>query len=106
MYCDFCSTYEPLVGFEYPCQSFDVVIKQFDNGPAGLHMVESWLACKDCSDAIERNDLTALALRQLEARDDLPEDIDFQADVISLLVQTCMRFQSLRTGPRRELQPA
>ena len=106
MVCDFCSETQPLIAFEYPCASFDVVVGSIGGLPAGIAMNESWLACKSCSELIERKELTQLALRQLAARDDLPEDSEFQSEILGLLVQTFMRFQSLRTGPRRELQPA
>ena len=106
MICDFCSEEQPLIAFEYPCEDFDQTVGHIADIPAGMSMQGSWLACKSCSELIERNNLSQLAVRQLAARDDLPEDIEFQAEIIGLLVQTYMRFQALRTGPRRELQPA
>jgi hypothetical protein len=106
MICDFCSEPQPAIAFEYPCRDFVALDPDENHLGLGLGMNGSWLACSSCSELIERGMLSELATRQLAARDDLPEDLDFQCEIIGLLVQTFMRFQSLRMGPRRELQPA
>jgi hypothetical protein len=99
MICDFCASPQQPVIFEYPCTDFVAI----ELGPIDMGMNGSWMACQECSALIDRGELSALAVRQIESRRDLPEDINFQAEIIGILVQAYMRFQSHRTGPRLEL---
>lgn len=106
MGCDFCSVTQPLIAFEYPAADFQIHVGNINDLPVGMNSAGSWLACRECSEMIERGELRQLALRNLEIRADLPDDAELQMELIGLMVQSYMRFQSLRTGPRRELQPA
>ena len=100
MNCDFCYELHPTPAFEYPATDFPTI--------DGIAMSRgSWLACDECAELIERGDLMAVAIRNIDRTPEVPQDdIELIAELIGMLVQTYTRFQSHRTGPRHAIQLA
>ena len=93
MICDFChveSGQPPEPVWWYPARDF-ITIED------AAQSTGNWAACEACAAFIERDDLMALAIKNADAFDMIP---DFQAEVIGMLTQVFMRFQASRLGPR------
>jgi hypothetical protein len=56
--CDFCSPAQPAL-WDYPTRTFDVVFP-LGTKPPGFHSIGDWLACDECAEMIERNDIDAI----------------------------------------------
>lgn len=106
--CDFCAWGDPI--WKYPCKDFEsdkISIPEAQTN-VSLNSFKEWLACFECSDLIEEENLNELARRSYRSAVDPAIESRIpptrRANLLRWVQNTHLAFMRNRTGPRQPFQ--